>query len=1257
MPPRLGRHQNNNEIFVAVLVATNRSTSLRIWSDQHNGSRGRRSVRDQNGGEVRPQRPGRDDERVAAGGWVRVLGRERRNRRVTSASINLNSTTDQEALVAFRARITYDPYEILAQNWSINTSVCNWIGVSCNINQQRVESLNFSGFSFDGIVAPNLGNLTFLTSLVLSSNNFTGILPQEFSNLRRLQVIDVGFNSLTGEIPYWSGTLPELELVRMNNNNFSGNIPPSLGNNSRIKILNLRYNQITGFIPRGIFNISSIERIDLTGNRLSGELPVDTCDHIPKLIGLHLSMNSLSGNFPYNIYKCSELQDLSLSINHFNGSIPSSFGRLAKLQTLYLGLNDFHGGVPLELKNLSHLEILSIQGASLTGQIPSFIFNMTSLKEVDFSNNSLSGSVPVVAYSNLSQLEKLFLLSNQLTGQILDNLLDFKRLRVISLSNNYFTGSIPTNIGNLTRLENLYLANNNFTGELPSDLGNLNLVNFNVHSNGLSGGIPLSIFNISTIRMLELSANHFSGELPSTMGLSLPNLEELYLADNQLFGVIPSSINNASKLTVIEMGSNSFRGSIPDLGNLRLLRRLHLEANNLTGESWNQELRFISSLTNCRNLESIAVSQNQLSGILPASIGNLSTSFQIFRAFDCRIRGSIPGEIGNLTNLRDLYLDNNELTGFIPSTVGKLSRLIRIYLEHNKLEGYIPNNLCQLSRLGDLYLSSNSLRGSIPACFGEIKSLRGLYLDSNKLESNVPFNLWNLYDILLLNLSSNGLTGSIPTEIRNFKVITELDLSWNQFSGNVPSSIDSAESLVYLSLAHNTFQGSIPMSLGNLKGLVTLDLSFNNFTGSIPNSLEGLDFLQHFNVSNNRLNGQIPKGGNFANFTADSFFKNSGLCGASGLQVPPCEEARKKTRLKLFVSLLKYIIPCFILSAVVLIMIFLLMKRRKLSSELPDSETSLLHTWRGSSYLELLRATNHFTESNILGSGSFGSVYKGTMSDGLTIAVKVFNMESERVSKSFETEIEVLSSIRHRNLVKIIGCCNNVDFKALVLEYMPNGSLDKWLYSHNCCLDLLQRLNIAIDVASAIEYLHFSHTFPIVHCDLKPSNVLLDEDMTAKVGDFGISKLFGEGDLMAQTKTLATIGYMAPEYGTQGIVSTSGDVYSFGIMLLEMYTRKRPTDEVFGEETSLKSWVSQSLHQNAILEVVDTNLFSSEDDNNFSVNEKCVTSVLVLALECLTTSPLERLNFREIVTKLGKIRTLFLATFDKLADNKVSSSK
>ncbi|KAL7086289.1 hypothetical protein ACP275_14G330000 [Erythranthe tilingii] len=753
------------------------------------------------------------------------------------------------------------------------------------------------------------------------------------------------------------------------------------------------------------------------------------------------------------------------------------------------------------------------------------------------------------------------------------------------------------------------------------------------------------MFNISTIQMMELSANQFSGQLPSAIELSLPNLQQLYLGRNKLSGLIPSFITNASSLAVLEMVENSFSGPIPNFGDSRLLQRLLIGENNLTGQSPNQELRFLSSLTNCRHLQEIEVSLNQLDGVLPASIGNFSSSLQIFRAFGCRIRGSIPTQIGNLTNLRDLYLDNNELTGFVPTTIGKLKQLIRIYLEHNKLQGHIPIDLCQLSRLGDLYLSDNKLNGTIPACFGELNYLRRLYLDSNTLESDVPSNLWNLKDLLALNLSSNSLNGSFPPGIQNLKSIGDLDLSWNQLSGDIPSSIGGAESLFSLSFAHNKFQGSLPPSLGNLRGLELLDLSFNNLSGFIPKSLEGLTYLSYFNVSYNRLEGPIPTGGNFANFTAESFAKNYRLCGATRLQVPPCGESTKKAA-----SLVKYIVPSC-LSAIILaiILILLLLRRRKSSKDLPESETSLIRSWRGSSYLELQRATNAFSESNILGSGSFGSVFIGTLSDGSTVAIKVFNLQSEKVAKRFGVELEVLRAIRHRNLIKIMDCCSNEDFKALVLEYMPNGSLDKWLYSHNYFLDLLQRLNIAIDVASALEYLHMGLDFPIVHCDLKPSNVLLDQDMTAHVGDFGIAKLFDQGELMTQTKTLATVGYMAPEYGGEGIVSTKGDVYSFGILLLEICTRKKPTDEIFGDEMSLKSWVSLSLNKNMIFEVVDANLVGREDDN-FSAKEQCLSSILSLAMECLSISPSDRITMNEAVAKLAKIRTMFLATNNKLVD-------
>ncbi|PRQ32049.1 putative protein kinase RLK-Pelle-LRR-XII-1 family [Rosa chinensis] len=172
------------------------------------------------------------------------------------------------------------------------------------------------------------------------------------------------------------------------------------------------------------------------------------------------------------------------------------------------------------------------------------------------------------------------------------------------------------------------------------------------------------------------------------------------------------------------------------------------------------------------------------------------------------------------------------------------------------------------------------------------------------------------------------------------------------------------------------------------------------------------------------------------------------------------------------------------------------------------------------------------------------------MSDGMEVAIKVFNLQLEGAFASFDTECEILSNIRHRNLIKVISCCSQIDFKALVLNYMPNGSLDKWSYFQNFSLNILQRLNILIDVALALEYLHHGYETPIVHCDLKPSNILLDDDMGAHVADFGIAKRLGGGDSMTRTMTLATIGYMAPEYGMEGMVTRRGDVYSFGIVVM-----------------------------------------------------------------------------------------------------------
>ncbi|KAL8482547.1 hypothetical protein ACS0TY_028644 [Phlomoides rotata] len=672
---------------------------------------------------------------------------------------------------------------------------------------------------------------------------------------------------------------------------------------------------------------------------------------------------------------------------------------------------------------------------------------------------------------------------------------------------------------------------------MPSELSNLcRLEEFYAGVNSLKGSIPFSIFNISTLRMLDLSFNQFDGTLPPNMGISLFNVERLHMNGNTLSGPIPSSITNASKLTHLGMDHNSFRGSIPDFGDLRLLRVLRLRGNNFTAaESTTQELGFLSSLTSCRYLEVLDVSDNPLHGILPAaSIGNLSTSLLQFRAGGCIINGVIPTEIGNLTSLLGLYLYENQL------------------------QGAIPHHLCQMTNLAELDLSANMLMGSIPECFGEIKSLRNMNLGSNKLNSTLPSNFWDLSKLLILNLSSNYLSGNLSTQIGNMKAIYKMDLSSNQFSGDIPSSLDSCQSLETLSFSNNMLTGSIPQCLGSVRGLSTFDLSWNNLSGLIPKSLEKIPFLEHFNVSYNSLDGEIPNEGPFVNFTAQSFVNNSALCGSSRFQVPPC--IKKHARLKDGALLVAYIVASFFSTMIWVIIVFMLARITLHSGDdhdrIPDHELPLGAAWRIISHRELVQGTNGFSETNLLGRGGCGSVYKGTLSDGLDIAVKVFNLESEEAGKSFDTECAILSSVRHRNIVGIIGCCTNQHFKALVLTYMPNGSLEEWLYCQDVvqrlniatdvtympngsleewlyCQDVQQRLNIASDVALALEYLHHHHTFPVVHRDIKPSNVLFDKDMTAHLADFGIGKLLGKGEAEVQTATLqATFGYAAP-----------GDVY------------------------------------------------------------------------------------------------------------------
>ncbi|KAG6642332.1 hypothetical protein CIPAW_09G135400, partial [Carya illinoinensis] len=252
---------------------------------------------------------------------------------------------------------------------------------------------------------------------------------------------------------------------------------------------------------------------------------------------------------------------------------------------------------------------------------------------------------------------------------------------------------------------------------------------------------------------------------------------------------------------------------------------------------------------------------------------------------------------------------------------------------------------------------------------------------------------------------------------------------------------------------------------------------------------------------------------------------------------------------------------------------------------------------------------------------------------------KIFALASGR-GKSFDIECEVLWNTCHRNLIKIINICSNIEFKALVLEYMPNGNSEKWLYSHNQYLNILQRLNIMLDVASTLEYLHYGYSATIVNCDFKPSNILLDEDLVAHVANFGMEKLLGDGDSMIRTMTVATIEYGTREYGSEGIISTRGNMYSHGILLMETFTRKRRTNDIFSEEMNLKSWIEELLQVLSVTDIIDDNLLSNESDD--ASMEELISSIMRLALDCYAESPEQRINIKNVSDTLHKIKLKFL---------------
>uniref|UniRef100_A0A1D1XYJ8 Receptor kinase-like protein Xa21 n=1 Tax=Anthurium amnicola TaxID=1678845 RepID=A0A1D1XYJ8_9ARAE len=943
--------------------------------------------------------------------------------------------------------------------------------------------------------------------------------------------------------------------------------------------------------------------------------------HPERVTALNLSSLRLSGSVSPSITNLSFLRMIDLSDNLLHGIIPLQFGALTRLRLLNLSHNGLGGVIPSNFTRRSQLEVITLRKNNLIGEIPVALGSLKKLAILDLSRNNISGAIPP-ALGNLSS--NLF--------------------RVLALDGNELTGGIPTVLGHLA-----------------------NLQFFGVAENKLSGTVPPSLYNLSNIDTFQVSVNQLSGTLPSDLGTTLPKLRRFLVFRNGFQGRIPNSLSNASLLQVFEIGSNLFKGTIPDnLGILKQLNRFHVANNTLEArepKDWN----FLTSLTNCTHLISLVFPLNELGGELPRTIANLSSGLEVLLLGANQIWGTIPTGMENLRGLTRLSMSINQFTGRIPKVFGNLNNLVRLQLNGNQLSGEIPTELGNLTLLSELNLAANNLVGGIPTTVGRWQKLQKLTISDNSLNGSMPEELFTLLNLLEANLSNNSLEGSIPSSIGHLIQLHYLNISVNRLSGYLPTTLGDCQRMEQLYLYSNSFGGTIPTSLGQLRGIEVLDLSHNNMTGKIPESLENFKFLQYLNLSFNNFTGEVPKNGVFANASAISVRGNKWICGGiSALRLPACPSQVEKKRkgshspkLIVFVSLA---------AAVCLILFFCFItfhrRMRKSKGNTPISNCpATIH--EKISYHDLVKATDGFSHNNLIGRGSFGSVYRGVLDGDKIIAVKVLNIQRRGALKTFKSECEALRNIRHRNLVKIISVCSSIDFggndfKALVFEFLPNGSLEKWLYlepeMEMRILDFAQRLCIAADVASALDYLHNQSHSPIVHCDLKPSNVLLDCNMTAHVGDFGLARFVpktSSQNLDNHSSTIGlkgSIGYVAPEYGLGSPVSVSGDVYSFGILLLELFTARRPIDNMFKEGLCLQKFVAMALPDQA-MDIIDPRLIPKaipvQNAHSFSGPSmermmECFVSLMQIGLNCTKESPRERMSMGAVLKEIHQIQEAYL---------------